>query len=107
ANFLRHSFDVSELNYTEMSINGLIRVGIPGSPIAIFGEAGMLFSFDYVDMGYNFGGGIEYNIGLAPPFDINLGLGAQYANTNTGTDLGDREISDTRLFAFVGFDFTL
>ncbi len=107
ANFLRHSFDNSAFNYSEMSTNGIIRAQIPSTPIALFAEGGLLFSFDYVDMGWNVGGGIEYNIGLAPPFDMNLGLGAQYANLTTGTDAGEREVNDTRLFAFIGFDFTL
>lgn len=107
ANFVRHSFKVSELNYSEVTLNGMARIGIPSAPIAIFVEGGLLLSFDYVDLGYNVGGGIEYNIQLAPPFDFNLGVGAQYANGATGTELGDRDIEDLRLFAFLGFDFTI
>lgn len=107
ANFLRHSFDNSIFNYSEMSINGILRAGIPATPIAFFAEGGLLFSLDYVDMGWNVGGGFEYNIALVPAFDFNLGVGAQYANATTGTDAGNRDIKDTRLFAFVGFDFNL
>lgn len=107
ANFLRHSFDNSAFNYSEMSVNGMLRAGIPTTPIALFAEGGILFAFDYVDMGWNIGGGIEYNVPLAPTFDFNLGLGAQYANLTAGSDAGEREVNDTRLFAFVGFDFNL
>ena len=98
ANFVRHSFDVSALDYSEMSINGMLRAGIPATPIALFAD---------VNMGYNIGGGIEYVVPLAPTFDMNLGLGAQYANLTTGSDAGERDVSDTRLFAFLGFDFNL
>ncbi len=107
ANFVRHSFDVSALDYSEMSINGMLRAGIPATPIALFAEGGIIFSFDYVNIGYNIGGGIEYVVPLAPTFDMNLGLGAQYANLTTGSDAGERDVSDTRLFAFLGFDFNL
>ncbi len=107
ANFVRHSYEESLLNYSEVTLNGMLRVGLPSAPIAFFAEGGLLLSFDYVDLGYNVGGGIEYVIPLAPPFDFNVGVGAQYANGSTGTELGDRDIDELRLFAFLGFDFSI
>lgn len=105
ANFTAHSFEDDDLNFSELNVNAIARIGIPVTNLAVFAEVGPSLSLNYGGIGYNAVLGVEYDLLGLPLLDLNLGVAGQYSIVPVGAGAGQsRDFESMRLFVFIGVD---
>lgn len=102
-NFTRHVFAEDDLDFSQIDFNAHLRVDVPTTDLAFFGEAGPALSLDIGGFGYNATVGAEYDVLGLPILDVNLGVAAQYARVPIGQD---RDHESLRAMAIVGVDIS-
>ncbi len=107
-NLVRNSFEDSDLSYTQFDINAQLRSELPLTRLAIVAEAGPSMSLTMGNLGYNASLGAEVEVASLTAVDVNLGIGAEYANISSGTGPDtDRINSGIRALVTLGVDLAI
>lgn len=91
----------------ELDINAMVRLGVPATKLAFFGEGGASVSTKFDGLGYNAGAGAEYTIFSLAVVDFNLGVEGQYVTLPIVSQGQSQTKRSGRLNVFFGGDFGL
>lgn len=107
-NYTMMDLEADVLDYSHVDANAMVRVGLPASPMALWGEVGPSFAMDYDGVGYNVGAGLLVDVLAMPMVELNLGLGGQYVSLPLEkTGFKELKTEELRLMVVLGFGISL